>query len=142
MFINLMPLVFFVIMDYFLLPQGDYFFTSQGFMFTLSLASLIPLSYLIGMAVASISAQSSAGLGAVINATFGSIVEVILYAFTLTEDKGKLAEGSIIGSLMAGVLLMPGISMISSGFKRKEQRFNAKSAGETILDNSVKFFRY
>ncbi|CAG8558892.1 7578_t:CDS:2 [Funneliformis mosseae] len=92
---------------------------------------LIPLSYFIGMAVASISAQSSAGLGAVINATFGSIVEIILYAITLVEGKGKVAEGSIIGSLMAGVLLMPGVSMISSGFKRKEQKFNAKSAGVT-----------
>ncbi|CAI2180677.1 8561_t:CDS:10 [Funneliformis geosporum] len=109
----------------------DYFFTTQKFLFTLSLISVIPLSYFIGMAVASISAQSSAGLGAVINATFGSIVEIILYAITLVEGKGKVAEGSIIGSLMAGVLLMPGVSMISSGFKRKEQKFNAKSAGVT-----------
>ncbi|RGB30313.1 Sodium/calcium exchanger protein [Rhizophagus diaphanus] len=130
-FINLMGFVFFVIIDYFLLPRGKYFITSPGFIFTLSLASVIPLSYFIGMAVASISAQSSAGLGAVINATFGSIIEVILYALALTEGKGKVAEGSIIGSLMAGVLLMPGISMISGGFKRKEQRFNAKSAGVT-----------
>ena len=131
MFINLLPLVFFVIIDYFLFPLG-YFITSPGFIFTLSLASIIPLSYFIGMAVASISAQSSVGLGAVINATFGSIIEVILYALALTEGKGKVAEGSIIGSLMAGVLLMPGISMISGGFKRKEQRFNAKSAGKII----------
>ncbi|PKC72903.1 hypothetical protein RhiirA1_336626 [Rhizophagus irregularis] len=130
-FINLMGFVFFIIIDYFLLPRGKYFITSPGFIFTLSLASVIPLSYFIGMAVASISAQSSAGLGAVINATFGSIIEVILYALALTEGKGKVAEGSIIGSLMAGVLLMPGISMISGGFKRKEQRFNAKSAGVT-----------
>ncbi|CAG8657270.1 11843_t:CDS:2 [Funneliformis caledonium] len=133
LFINLMPLVFFVIIDYCFLTKifEDYFFTSQKFLFTLSLVSVIPLSYFIGMAVASISAQSSAGLGAVINATFGSIVEIILYAITLVEGKGKVAEGSIIGSLMAGVLLMPGVSMISSGFKRKEQKFNAKSAGVT-----------
>ncbi|RIA91306.1 Sodium/calcium exchanger protein [Glomus cerebriforme] len=130
-FINLMPLVFFVIIDFFLFPQGKYFISSPGFIFTLSLVSVIPLSYLIGMAVASISAQSSAGLGAVINATFGSIIEVILYALALTKGRGKVAEGSIIGSVMAGVLLMPGISMISGGFKRKEQRFNAKSAGVT-----------
>jgi len=95
------------------------------------LLSVIPLSYFIGMAVASISAQSSIGMGAVINATFGSIIEILLYAFALTEGKGRLVEGSIVGSLLAGVLLMPGVSMISVAVRRKEQKFNAKSAGVT-----------
>jgi Ca2+:H+ antiporter len=131
MFVNLMPIVFFVIMDDRFLKKKfpDYFFASEEFIFALSLASVIPLSYFIGTAVASISAQSSIGMGAVINATFGSIIEIILYAIALNKGKGKLTEGSIIGSFMAGVLLMPGVSMISGGFKKKEQKFNAKSAG-------------
>ncbi|CAI2171729.1 17216_t:CDS:2 [Funneliformis geosporum] len=134
-FINLMSIVFFVMIDdYFLVeifPPGKYFFTTPVFIFILSLISVIPLSYFIGMAVASISAQSSIGLGAVINATFGSIIEILLYAIALYKGQGKLMEGSIIGSFMAGVLLMPGVSMISGGLKRKEQKFNAKSAGVT-----------
>jgi Ca2+:H+ antiporter len=104
---------------------------SRVLIFLLSLLSVIPLSYFIGMAVASISAQSSIGMGAVINATFGSIIEIILYAFALTQGKGRLVEGSIVGSLLAGVLLMPGVSMISVAVRRKEQNFNAKSAGVT-----------
>src|SRR6266542_325946 len=88
LFINLMPLVFFVIIDYCFLTKifkgEDYFFITKKFLFTLSLVSVIPLSYFIGMAVASISAQSSAGYGAVINATFGSIIEIILYAIAQT----------------------------------------------------------
>ncbi|CAG8634112.1 13280_t:CDS:2 [Rhizophagus irregularis] len=133
MFINLMPIVFFVIIDDRFLKHKfkDYFFSTEEFIFALSLASVIPLSYFIGTAVASISAQSSIGLGAVINATFGSIIEIILYAIALNRGKGKLTEGSIIGSIMAGVLLMPGVSMVSGGFKRKEQNFNSKSAGVT-----------
>jgi Ca2+:H+ antiporter len=70
-------------------------------------------------------------MGAVINATFGSIIEIILYAFALTQGKGRLVEGSIVGSILAGVLLMPGVSMISVAVRRKEQNFNAKSAGVT-----------
>ena len=97
----------------------------------MALGSVIPLSYFIGMAVASISAQSSIGMGAVINATFGSIVEIILYGMALTQNKAKLVEGSIIGSILAGVLLMPGLSMCSGATRRKEQRFNARSAGVT-----------
>ncbi|KAG1429238.1 hypothetical protein G6F58_000136 [Rhizopus delemar] len=133
MFINLLPLVFFVIFDDYVLKEHlpDSFITSPHLIFGLSLASVIPLSYFIGMGVSSISAQSSMGLGAVINATFGSIIEIILYGAALMAGKSSLVEGSLIGSILAGVLLMPGCSMISGAVKRKEQRFNAKSAGVT-----------
>lgn len=145
MFINLLPLVFFTIIDGMLIlpwvehmhekgmhvPEFVEFISSPALIFMLGLASVIPLSYFIGMAVASISAQSSIGMGAVINATFGSIIEIVLYAIALTQGKGRLVEGSIVGSLLAGVLLMPGMSMISGAFKRKTQKFNAKSAGVT-----------
>jgi Ca2+:H+ antiporter len=144
-FINLLPLIFFTIADDFIflpaveraIAKGHYptpliaFLTSQSLIFILSLASVIPLSYFIGMAVASISAQSSIGMGAVINATFGSIIEIILYSIALVQGKGRLVEGSIVGSILAGVLLMPGLSMLSGALKRKEQKFNAKSAGVT-----------
>lgn len=144
-FINLLPLVFFVIFDGFVLlrmaenrertgrhvPWILAVLASRALIFTLSLLSVIPLSYFIGMAVASISAQSSIGMGAVINATFGSIIEILLYAIALTQGKGRLVEGSIIGSILAGVLLMPGLSMVSGALRRKEQKFNARSAGVT-----------
>ncbi|KAK0564966.1 hypothetical protein OC861_004010 [Tilletia horrida] len=140
-FINLLPVIGFTILDFFVLEKyvehrgitsGPLaLITSQTFIFLLSLGSVIPLSYFIGMAVASISAQSSIGMGAVINATFGSIIEIILYALALTQHKARLVEGSIVGSILAGVLLMPGLSMVSGATRRKEQRFNARSAGVT-----------
>ncbi|KAF9485870.1 hypothetical protein BDN70DRAFT_909968 [Pholiota conissans] len=147
LFVNLLPVVFFVIFDGFVLMplveerehNGQHvsgflrFIASQALIFILSLTSVIPLSYFIGMAVASISAQSSIGMGAVINATFGSIIEIILYGIALTQGKGHLVEGSIVGSLLAGVLLMPGMSMCSGALRRKEQTFNAKSAGVTSM---------
>jgi Ca2+:H+ antiporter len=144
-FVNLVPIVFFVIFDGFvLLPIADRkkengeeinpllaFITARMLIFAMSLASVIPLSYFLGMAVASISAQSSIGMGAVINATFGSIIEIILYGIMLTQGKGRLVEGSIIGSLLAGVLLMPGMSMVSGATRKKEMKFNAQSASVT-----------
>ncbi|KAJ1578039.1 hypothetical protein NDA11_006800 [Ustilago hordei] len=141
LFVNTLPLVFFTIFDFFLIERFVEhhqikhgflaFISGQGVIFMLALASVIPLSYFIGMAVASISAQSSIGMGAVINATFGSIIEIILYAIALTQEKARLVEGSLIGSILAGVLLMPGLSMCSGATRRKEQRFNARSAGVT-----------
>lgn len=147
MFINLIPVIFLVILDgMILLPWVEHrqgagkhvpafiaFLASRALIFILCLASVIPLSYFIGMAVASISAQSSIGMGAVINATFGSIIEILLYSIALKEGKGRLVEGSIVGSLLAGVLLMPGMSMCGGAVRRKEQKFNAKSAGVTSM---------
>lgn len=131
-FINLMLPVLFVIFDYYVLAETlklDYFFTQNFFIFFLALAAVIPLAYFIGQAVASISAQTSMGMGATINAFFSTIVEVFLYTVALSQGKGDLVEGSIVGSIFAGVLLLPGLSMCAGAIKRKTQRYNPNSAG-------------
>ncbi|KAG7101566.1 hypothetical protein HYQ45_018764 [Verticillium longisporum] len=132
--INLMGVVVFVILDWAILENMlhmDIFITSPAFLFVMGLLSIIPLAYFIGQAVASISAQSSMGLGAAINAFFSTIVEVFLYCVALKQGKGQLVEGSIVGSIFAGILFLPGLSMCFGAIKRKTQRFNAKSAGVT-----------
>ncbi|KAI9741658.1 MAG: hypothetical protein M1834_000042 [Cirrosporium novae-zelandiae] len=132
--INLLSVVLFTIFDYWVLDVSlgiKSWVTNPGFVFTLALFSVTPLAYFIGQAVASISAQSSMGLGAAINAFFSTIVEVFLYCVALNQGKSQLVEGSVIGSIFAGILLLPGISMCSGAIKRKTQRFNVKSAGVT-----------
>lgn len=132
--INFLAVVVFVILDYFVLDIAlglHIWLTSPALMFTLALISIIPLAYFIGQAVASISAQSSMGMGAAVNAFFSTVVEVYLYCIALNEGKGQLVEGSIIGSIFAGILLLPGLSMCFGAIKRKTQRFNVKSAAAT-----------
>lgn len=132
--INLLGVVVFVIFDYFVLDEAlglEIALTNQFLVFTLALFSIIPLAYFIGQAVASISAQSSMGVGATINAFFSTVVEVFLYCVALKQGKAQLVEGSIIGSIFAGVLFLPGLSMCFGALKRKTQRFNVKSAGVT-----------
>lgn len=132
--INLMAVVVFVIVDYWVLleiMELHLTITHPAFLFVMALFSIVPLAYFIGQAVASISAQSSMGVGAAINAFFSTIVEVYLYCVALNQGKGQLVEGSIIGSIFAGILFLPGLSMCFGAIKRKTQRFNAKSAGVT-----------
>ena len=132
--INLIGVVLFAIFDYWVLDLAlglDSWIVAPGFVFALALFSIIPLAYFIGQAVASISAQSSMGVGAAINAFFSTIVEVFLYCVALNQGKGQLVEGSIIGSIFAGILFLPGLSMCFGAIKRKTQRFNVKSAGVT-----------
>ena len=132
--INLIGVVLFTIFDYFVLEVAlglNSWIVNPGLIFALGLFSIIPLAYFIGQAVASISAQSSMGVGAAINAFFSTIVEVFLYCVALRQGKGQLVEGSIIGSIFAGILFLPGLSMCFGAIKRKTQRFNVKSAGVT-----------
>ena len=132
--INMLGLVAFTIFNYFILFETlgyETWFTSPGFNFVLGLISIIPLAYFIGQAVASISAQSSMGVGATINAFFSTIVEVYLYCVALHQGKGRLVEGSIVGSIFAGILFLPGLSMCFGALKRKTQRFNVRSASAT-----------
>ena len=132
--INLIGVVLFAILDYWILGEVlglNTWLVNPGFVFALALFSIIPLAYFIGQAVASISAQSSMGVGAAINAFFSTIVEVFLYCVALKQGKGQLVEGSIIGSIFAGILFLPGLSMCFGALKRKTQRFNVKSAGVT-----------
>ena len=132
--INLVGVVLFVIFDYWVLGVAlglKIWLVQPGFVFALSLFSVIPLAYFIGQAVASISAQSSMGVGAAINAFFSTVVEVFLYCVALNQGKAQLVEGSIIGSIFAGILFLPGLSMCFGAIKRKTQRFNVKSAGVT-----------
>ncbi|KAI5961954.1 hypothetical protein KGF57_001582 [Candida theae] len=131
-FINLLSMVLFVIVDFYFLKESLHwksFLTDANVIFCLCLFSIIPLAYFIGQAVASISAQSSMGVGAVINAFFSTIVEIFLYCVALNQSKGKLVEGSMIGSILGGVLLLPGLSMCGGALKRKTQRYNPRSAG-------------
>lgn len=131
-FINLLFLVFFVIIDFFLFKEKlkwNFWITNSNFIFLICLLSIVPLAYFIGQAVASISAQSSMGVGAAINAFFSTVVEIFLYCVALNQSKNKLVEGSIIGSILAGVLLLPGLSMCGGAVKRKTQRYNPRSAG-------------
>ncbi|KAF3910391.1 hypothetical protein ABW20_dc0102511 [Dactylellina cionopaga] len=133
--INLLLVVVFVVLDYWVLLKFFHYegmITSSPVLFILALLSIIPLAYFIGLAVASVSAQSSMGLASVLNAFFSTIVEVFLYCVALSQGKGRLVEGSIVGSILAGILLMPGLSMCAGTVFRKTQHFNAQSAEATM----------
>ncbi|KOG96861.1 calcium/hydrogen antiporter [Saccharomyces eubayanus] len=130
--VNLISIVFFTIFDFYVLKNFLHWktwITNESSIFILCLTSTIPLAFYIGQAVASISAQTSMGVGAVINAFFSTIVEIFLYCVALQQKKGLLVEGSMIGSILGAVLLLPGLSMCGGALNRKTQRYNPASAG-------------
>ena len=122
--LNLLLVVVFTITDYYYLHL-----LNDLQLFILCLISTFPLSFYIGGAIASISLSTSMALGSVINALFSSIIEIFLYCVALNNEKGLLVEGGIIGSLLAGTLCLPGVSMLGGSLFKKTQYYNPKSAG-------------
>jgi len=99
-------------------------------LFIVSLISVIPTSYLMGMAVSSLAAQTSFAIGALLNATFGSFIELMIYFNSIRRGTlNDLVQASVIGTLLAMMLFLPGVSMVAGGLRYKEQRFNPASAG-------------
>ncbi|KAF5620225.1 calcium permease [Fusarium sp. NRRL 52700] len=132
--INLMAIAIVTAFDWLFILQLFHYHSmvvSPSVFFLGSLLGIIPLVYIIGQAVASVSTQSSMGTSAVVNALFSTVFEVIFYCVALKHGKSELVEGCVIGSILAGVLFLPGLSMCFGALKRKTQRFNAKSAGVT-----------
>ncbi|KAI6754562.1 hypothetical protein HG530_012314 [Fusarium avenaceum] len=132
--INLMTIATLTTFDWLILVKCFHLHSlgiSPSLLFFGSLSGIIPLAYVIGQAVASISTQSSMGTSAAVNAMFSTIFEVIFYCVALRQGKSELVQGCIIGSILAGVLFLPGLSMCFGALKRKTQRFNSKSAGVT-----------
>lgn len=121
---NLLLVVCMTILDYVYFKRLD-----DLMLFLMCLVSTFPLSFYIGGAIASISISTSMALGSVINALFSTIIEIFLYAVALNANKGLLVEGGIIGSLLAGTLCLPGVSMLGGSLYKKTQLYNPKSAG-------------
>jgi Ca2+:H+ antiporter len=96
--------------------------------FPICLLANVPLSYYIGKSVSTISAQTSFAVGAFLNAAFGSVIELLLYFLSLAKGLEDLVQQAVTGSLIANMLLLPGIAMIFGGLKYKQQFFN-RTAG-------------
>eukprot|EP01103_Thecamoeba_quadrilineata_P018943 TRINITY_DN7485_c0_g1_i1.p1 TRINITY_DN7485_c0_g1~~TRINITY_DN7485_c0_g1_i1.p1 ORF type:complete len:478 (-),score=24.82 TRINITY_DN7485_c0_g1_i1:1-1434(-) len=102
--------------------------------FIISAASILPLTYYIGLAVSSLVAQTSFLVAAIVSAVFGFSVELIIYITALFQPcMSEFVQSGVIGSLLAMMLLLPGLSMVAGGIKYKEQRFNPTAAGVTSV---------
>ncbi len=98
-------------------------------LFITSILSLIPIARIIGRATEDLTIQTNPTIGGIFNATFGNIIELIIAILAIRAGFIELVKASLIGSIIANILLLIGLSIFIGGLKYKEQRFNTKSAG-------------
>jgi Ca2+:H+ antiporter len=97
-------------------------------LFFLSWAAIIPLAGVIAASTEEISDHSGQVIGGLLNATFGNAPEMIIALFALNSGLVDLVKASIIGSIIANLLLALGLAMVAGGIKYQEQSFSPKIA--------------
>ncbi|MGC8734599.1 MAG: calcium/proton exchanger [bacterium] len=103
--------------------------------FIVSALAILGIVVIIGKATEEISLYYNPVIAGVINATFGNMTELIISIIALIKNEIEVALASIIGSMLANLLLLLGLSMIAGGTKYNEQKigYQATQSNITLL---------
>ena len=117
-------------------------FVSAGFhwdpsvTFVTAAATVVLLARVIGQATEVLADALGPSMGALLGATFGNSVELMIALLALRDGLYTVVKASIIGSILANLLLTLGVCMFVGGLRRPLQTFNQMKAGL----NSVMLF--
>ncbi|KAJ2369884.1 Vacuolar calcium ion transporter [Coemansia sp. RSA 2610] len=96
--------------------------------FVLNFFAIVPLAKILGYATEQLSLHLGDVLGALINATLGNVVELLLGILALVKGEVEIVQTSLVGSIIANLLLVCGSCFFFGGLKNNEQVFNAHAA--------------
>jgi len=96
--------------------------------FLLAGLAIIPLASLIVHSTEEIAARTGPAIGGLLNATFGNLPELIIAMVALRAGLLEMVRASLIGALLANLLLAMGIAFILGGRRRHVQEYNPAAA--------------
>jgi Ca2+:H+ antiporter len=104
--------------------------------FLLAGLALLPLATLIVHSTESIAERTGPAVGGLLNATFGNLPELIIALAALRVGLVEMVRASLIGAILANLLLAMGVAFVLGGRKRHEQEYNpaaARTYGSILL---------
>src|SRR6478736_463912 len=90
--------------------------------------SIIPIAHLIVESTEHISAYTGDAIGGLLNATFGNAPELIIALVALRAGFFDMVRASIIGAILANLMLATGIAFFLGGLRNHVQDYNAGAA--------------
>jgi Ca2+:H+ antiporter len=96
--------------------------------FVVAAAALALLASLVGRSVEALGDRLGAGATGVVQSALGNLPELFVVLFALKSGLYDVARASIVGSILANVLLVLGLAFLVGGVKHGPQRFGAESA--------------
>ncbi|OAA55320.1 calcium/sodium antiporter [Niveomyces insectorum RCEF 264] len=92
--------------------------------FALNAVAIVPLAGLLGFATETVAHRMGDSIGALLNITFGNAVELIIF-IALVKNQIRIVQASLLGSILANLLLILGMGLLLGGLRFREQIYNS-----------------
>jgi Ca2+:H+ antiporter len=86
------------------------------------------LAVLVGVAVDQIADRLGAGATGVLQSALGNLPELFIGIFALRQGLITVVQAAVVGSILANLLLVLGLSFVVGGLKNGRQRFSSDRA--------------
>ena len=93
--------------------------------FTLNAVAIVPLAGLLSHATEAVAVSVGDTVGALLNVTFGNAVELIIFIIALVKNEIRIVQASLVGSILANLLLILGMCFLFGGLRFREQIYNS-----------------
>ena len=90
--------------------------------------AILPMAALIVRATEQLAVHTGDAIGGLLNATFGNAPELIISLVALRAGYLDMVRASLVGAILANLLLALGVAFLLGGFRFHEQRFNQTAA--------------
>ena len=90
--------------------------------------SIVPIAALLVHATEQLAVRTGDAVGGLLNATFGNAPELIIAIVALKAGLMQMVLASIIGAVLANLLLALGLAFLLGGLKKHDQEYNAGAA--------------
>src|SRR5213594_3683686 len=87
--------------------------------------AIVPIAALIVQATEQLAHRTGDAVGGLLNATFGNAPELIIATVALRAGLLDMVRASLIGAILANLLLALGVAMLLGGMRYHNQEYNA-----------------
>jgi Ca2+:H+ antiporter len=101
---------------------------SPPLVFFAAAVAIVPVAALIVRSTEQIAARSGDAIGGLLNATFGNAPELIIATVALRAGLLDMVRASIIGAILANLLLAVGVAFLLGGLRHRDQEYSASAS--------------
>lgn len=90
--------------------------------------AIVPIAALIVRATEQLATRTGDAIGGLLNATFGNAPELIISLVALRAGYLDMVRASLVGAILANLLLALGVAFFTGGLRFHDQKFNPTAA--------------
>src|SRR5262244_1638088 len=90
--------------------------------------SIVPIARLIVLSTEQLAERTGDAIGGLLNATFGNAPELIIAFVALKAGYFDMVRASIIGAILANLMLATGVAFFLGGLRNHTQEYNSSAA--------------